>query len=280
MTTFRVPKDRIARGGLPRGIVHRRLGTDMSHALELALLSCALLGLRHGFDYDHLAAISDITSVQRGWRQGMGLGLLYALGHALTVAVLGCMVIFLHLSLPAHLDAIGERLVGLTLIVLAAYVLISFVRTRQTGAGHQHIPRSRIALLITGARYAGWRVRRVWNRSLERPDAFAFRYDRSSVFVVGIIHGLGAETPSQLLLFLLAANLGGTSRGFIGLLCFIAGLLTMNTLMTASASGIFAGSAQRPRVQALVTSLAAAYSFVVGLIFLFGTSDRLPALLH
>ena len=252
----------------------------MSHALELALLSCALLGLRHGFDYDHLAAITDITSVQRGWRQGMGLGLLYALGHALTVAVLGSMVIFLHLSLPAHLDAIGERLVGLTLIVLAAYVLISFLRTRQAGAAHQHIPRSRIALLISGARYAGWRVRRVWDRSLERPDAFSFKYDRSSVFVVGIIHGLGAETPSQLLLFLLAANLGGTSRGFVGLLCFSAGLLTMNTLMTASASGIFAGSAQRPRVQTLVTSLAAAYSFAVGVIFLFGTSDRLPALLH
>jgi len=35
----------------------------MTTQLQLALLSCALLGLRHGFDYDHLAAISDIT----GW---------------------------------------------------------------------------------------------------------------------------------------------------------------------------------------------------------------------
>jgi high-affinity nickel permease len=53
----------------------------MTTQLQLALFSCALLGLRHGFDYDHLAAISDITSVQRGWREGMRLGLLYALGH-------------------------------------------------------------------------------------------------------------------------------------------------------------------------------------------------------
>jgi len=68
----------------------------MSAQLQLALLSCALLGLRHGFDYDHLAAISDITSVQRGWREGMRLGLLYALGHALTVALLGfCICPFL-----------------------------------------------------------------------------------------------------------------------------------------------------------------------------------------
>jgi high-affinity nickel-transport protein len=97
---------------------------------------------------------------------------------------------------------------------------------------------------------------------------------------VGIIHGLGAETPSQLLLFLLAANLGGTSRGFLGLLCFIGGLLVMNTIMTASASGIFASSKHRPRLQLFVTSLTAVYSLVIGSIFLFGISDKLPALVR
>ena len=256
----------------------------MSTPLELALVSCLLLGLRHGFDYDHLAAITDITSVQRGWREGMGLGLLYALGHALTVAVLGIGVIFLHLSLPQGLDAIGERLVGATLVVLAVYVLFTLWRSRSgllgEGHEHKHIARSRIALLISGARYTTWRVRRALGSRQPQPVPFAFRYDSSSVFIVGIIHGLGAETPSQLLLFLLAANLGGTSRGLIGLGCFIAGLLLMNTLMTASASGIFAGSTHRPKLQLTVTSLTAAYSFVVGAIFLFGLSDKLPPLVR
>jgi high-affinity nickel permease len=252
----------------------------MSSTLELALLSCALLGLRHGFDYDHLAAISDITSVQRTWREGMRLGLLYALGHALTIAILGTAVILLHLSLPHHMDSIGERLVGATLIILAVYVLVSFLR-RKPDDPHYHVaPRSRIALLITGARYTAWRIRTFRNPDAPKPDPFAFRYDRSSVFIVGIIHGLGAETPSQLLLFLLAANLGGTSKGFFGLLSFIAGLLIMNTLMTASASGIFASSTNRPRIQTLVTSLTAAYSFIIGAIFLFGASDKLPPLVR
>jgi high-affinity nickel-transport protein len=252
----------------------------MSSALELALVSCALLGLRHGFDYDHLAAITDITSVQRTWREGMRLGLLYALGHALTVAILGAAVIFLHLGLPAHLDAVGERLVGATLIVLALYVLITFLR-RKPDATHQHaIPASRIALLISGARFTGWKLRSLANPALPRPEPFRFQYDRSSVFIVGVIHGLGAETPSQLLLFLLATNLGGTSRGFLGLLCFIAGLLVMNTLMTASASGIFASSKHRPKLQMFVTSLTAAYSFIIGAIFLLGISDKLPALVR
>lgn len=254
--------------------------------LQLALLSCLLLGLRHGFDYDHLAAITDITSVQRGWREGMRLGLLYALGHALTVAVLGAGVICLHLSLPRHLDSVGERLVGATLIVLGLYVLgTMWRRRRQLGVSgahhpHHHISRSRIALLVSGARYAHWRVRKLADPMRPKPDPFSFRYDRSSVFLVGIVHGLGAETPSQLLLFLLAANLGGTSRGIFGLVSFIAGLLVMNTLMTASASGIFAGSTSRPRLQAAVTSLTAVYSFAIGTIFLFGLSDRLPALVR
>ena len=80
--------------------------------------------------------------------------------------------------------------------------------------------------------------------------------------------------------FFVAANLGGTSRGILGLLCFIGGLLLMNTAMTASASGIFAGSVHRPRVQGVVTLLTAAYSFAIGLIFIFGASDRLPALVR
>lgn len=255
----------------------------MVSPLQLALVSCLLLGFRHGFDYDHLAAITDITSVQRGWREGMRLGLLYALGHALTVAVLGVGVIFLHLSLPHHLDQVSERLVGATLIVLAIYVLATLWRRRSHLANpvaHQHMPvvRSRLALIISGARYVGWRLRKLADPAIPQPVPFAFRYNQSSVFAVGIVHGLGAETPSQLLLFLLAANLGGTSRGVIGLLAFIVGLLLMNTLMTASASGVFAGSVARPRLQAAVTSLTAVYSLAIGTIFLFGLSDHLPAL--
>ncbi len=62
-------------------------------ALELALASAALLGFRHGFDYDHVAAITDIASVEKSPRQAMKMGLLYAAGHAATVAALGTAVI-------------------------------------------------------------------------------------------------------------------------------------------------------------------------------------------
>jgi len=54
----------------------------------------------------------------------------------------------------------------------------------------------------------------------------------------------------------------------------------MNTMMTASASGIFASSAHRPRLQTFITSLTAAYSLIIGTIFLFGVSDKLPTLVR
>ena len=261
----------------------RLLYRRMSHRVALALLSCSLLGLRHGFDYDHLAAITDIASVQRGWREGMRLGLLYALGHAVMITVLGGAVILFHLALPERLDAVGERLVGATLVAMAAYVLFSGVRAWRNGSGargHSHSPvmRSRIAMMISGARYGWWRVRKAFGSHGPKPDPFAFTYDASSVFFVGVIHGLGAETPSQVLLFLLAAELGGAALGLVGLLMFVAGLLVMNTLMTASASGVFAGSRHRPRVQLAVTWLAAVYSLAMGAVFLFGRSSSLPAL--
>lgn len=242
--------------------------------LELALYSTAVLGFRHGFDYDHIAAISDITSVETTPRRGMRLGFIYVIGHAATVGVLGAGVILFQRSLPTRIDNWAERAVGLTLVALGVYVLGSLLRKKSS-----YVPKSRASLLIGAFRWVIHGVRRAF-----RPDADIFvanapeSYSRKSVFFIGVIHGLGAETPSQLLLFLLAANLGGPARGFLGLAMFLAGLLTMNTLMTASAVGLFGMSAAKPRIMRFVIALTAAYSLVVGAIFLFGSSALLPPL--
>jgi len=98
------------------------------------------------------------------------------------------------------------------------------------------------------------------------------------VFFVGVIHGLGAETPSQLGIFFVAANLGGLALGFLGLAMFLAGLLAMNTLMTASAVGVFTLGNARHRMMQWMTALTAAYSLAVGTIFLFGSASILPPL--
>jgi high-affinity nickel permease len=244
-------------------------------ALYLALLSAAVLGFRHGFDYDHIAAITDITSVESSRQRAMRMGLLYALGHAAIVATLGALVLVFQQSIPKSLDNWAERAVGFTLVILGVYVLGTLLREKT-----EYVPRSRAAILIDSSRWLQWKFKRIFGLNVTdaRPERQNGPYSWTSVFTIGVIHGLGAETPSQLMLFLLAANLGGPARGLLGLAVFLSGLLLMNTLMTASAVGLFGLSATKPKVLRFVIGATAAYSVIVGSVFLLGASRLLPQL--
>src|SRR5579871_4275257 len=166
--------------------------------LRLALFSAAVLGFRHGLDYDHIAAITDISSVQSRPRDAMRYGLLYVAGHAATVAVLGSAAVAFRIALPPASDRWAERLVGITLLLLGFYVLGTFFRE----GAHSHArPRTRLTLLLNGALWIYWRLTRLFGGTrVEAPQVFKAGYGTTSSFVVGVIHGLGAETPTQILL--------------------------------------------------------------------------------
>lgn len=239
----------------------------MNAPLDAVLFSAAVLGFRHGFDYDHIAAITDIAGLNARPAHTMRLGLLYALGHAATVAALGALVIGFQLALPHSMDRWAERLVGATLIVLAIYVLTTLIRRRG-----QVMPKSRAMLLLHSARWLRSRLR---GRDAAGHVEDSVDLNAPTFFGVGIIHGLGAETPSQLALFLLAANLGGVRHGLLGLGVFLAGLLAMNTLMTASAAGLFSAGRSWRGWSPLLIGLTAIYSFAIGVVFLLGDADLL-----
>ena len=118
-------------------------------------------------------------------------------GHAFTVVALGIMVLQLHLGLPQGLDHWTERLIGLTLIVLGIGVVAGILRKDAHGHRHSRIE-SRLAIAINGVLWMAWRVRRIWNPAAPKPERFQWMYNGKSVFVIGILHGVGAETPSQL----------------------------------------------------------------------------------
>jgi len=150
---------------------------------------------------------------------------------------------------------------------------------RKDAHGHRHTRvESRLAIAINGVLWAAWRIRRIWNAQAPAPERFQWMYNGKSVFLIGVLHGIGAETPSQLGLFFLTANLGGTSRGLLGLAAFAVGLVAMNALMTASLGGAFNAGGQHPRFYHVIAWTGAAYSCIIGLIFLFGISSHLPAL--
>lgn len=242
--------------------------------LDLAFLSAGVLGFRHGFDYDHIAAISDITSMEPSRKTAMRMGFVYILGHAVTLGALGAAVILFQHALPARIDRWAERAVGATLILLGLYVLGSLLRGKDNA-----LPPSRAAVVLHGLRWAQWKILRLFGRGeAQLPKREQEPYSPCFVFLIGVIHGLGAETPSQLLIFLLAANLGGAGRGLMGLAVFLAGLITMNLLMTASVVGILRISANKPRLLQWVIGTTAAYSVVIGIVFVMGSANLLPAL--
>jgi hypothetical protein len=244
------------------------------NTLNLAFVSAGILGFRHGFDYDHIAAISDITSMEPSKRRGVRMGFVYILGHAVTLGALGGAVILFQHSLPRQIDRWAERAVGVTLVLLGVYVLGGLLRRKD-----HSLPRSRAAVVIGLVQWITWRMQRLFDRGpVQMPKREQEPYNPFIVFLIGVIHGLGAETPSQLLIFLLAANLGGAALGLLGLAVFLAGLITMNLLMTASIVGILGISANKPLLLQWVVGATATYSVIVGVIFFLGGADLLPPL--
>jgi hypothetical protein len=55
-------------------------------------------------------------------------------------------------------------------------------------------------------------------------------------------------------------------------------LVPLNAIMTASMGGAFSAGNLRPRFYQAIAWTGAAYSCIIGVIFLFGISDKLPPL--
>jgi high-affinity nickel-transport protein len=266
------------------------------------LVSAFLFGFRHGIDWDHIAAITDITSSQEERPKALLFGTLYALGHAIVVFALGVLAIAVGEQLPSSVDDVMTRIVGVTLLILGVYVIVSLVRH-----GRDFRMRSRWMLVFAGVRKASrWaRARRgknavavtdevsdepqsfhhghhgqIGHHHHDRPedDSMFPNYGRRTAVIVGMIHGVGAETPTQILIFLAAAGAGGPGLGILVLLTFIVGLLASNSLITLGSALGFLRASRNFTVYAVVAVITAGFSLVVGTLFLLGKDALLPAL--
>jgi len=110
------------------------------------------------------------------------------------------------------------------------------------------------------------------------PDDPFLAYGRATSFLVGMLHGVGAETPTQVLVFVAAAGAGGRVAGVLLLVAFVAGLLASNTLIAATSTVGFLNAARSFAVYAGVAVLTGTFSLVIGSMFLFGRSTLLPAI--
>ena len=144
--------------------------------LELAMTAALVMGFRHGFDYDHIAAISDLSRLEKTPLGAMRLGIHYVLGHAATVTLLAAAVIFFQRTLPPGIDRWTERLVGITLLALGVYILATLFEARQRV---EWVPTSPFLLLANAARWCAGRVRRIFGLAPSAPPPDGSSYDSS-----------------------------------------------------------------------------------------------------
>ena len=311
---------------------------DFAIAGGAGLLGTALvLGIRHGFDWDHIAAITDVTSTTTAaeaaeevhesahggthehahggptelaahvdpaahahvgahgatsdshvgveavhprmlveQRRALALGTLYALGHALVVLVLGSLALAFGAVLPAWVDPIMGRVVGITLMLLGIWVFVSLYQYARHGQAFRL--RSRWMLVFDSVRYA-WRRFQARLHGHEHADPIEMTaYGPRTAFGVGMIHGIGAETGTQVLLI---AAIGGAASQGLGipmLFAFVIGLLMSNSLIVFITATGFIASRVRERLYIVVGVVAGAFSLIVGAVFLFGLDGGLPAI--
>ena len=177
----------------------------------IALLTMVLvgffLGMRHATDPDHVIAVTTIVSRQRSMVHASLIGILWGIGHTITIFVIGTAIILFSVVIPARLGLSMELSVGLMLILLGVLNLTGvmgcinerFTPLEGTG-GLDSAPKSDSAaplrLHLTqqsdhGARLPSRRFGRVFSR--------IGPFQTLRPLLVGIVHGLAGSAAVALL---------------------------------------------------------------------------------
>ena len=110
----------------------------MTFQQTLLLLTGLALGMRHAFDRDHVAAVTHFISLEPDPLKSAWFGFRLAIGHALTVLVLGSVILLLHLKFDPSFERYAELAVGVTLIVLGLWRLLLLMQERRHVHQHAH----------------------------------------------------------------------------------------------------------------------------------------------
>jgi len=89
----------------------------MISAVSAALLGF-LLGLRHATDVDHVVAVTAIVARERTLRRAAWIGVLWGIGHTITVFAVGGAIIAFRLVIPPRVGLALEFGVAIMLIFL------------------------------------------------------------------------------------------------------------------------------------------------------------------
>jgi hypothetical protein len=245
----------------------------VSHGLVAAVASRGGVAVARGSGA--VATVRRKSATFQQQKTALFYGTLYALGHGAIVVVLGMAAILARQVLPDWIDPVMERLVGATLLFLAAYLFYSLYRFFRGG---EFRLRSRWMLVFAGVANA-WS----WVRSRIGPHEHVHvhatnSYGARTSFAVGLIHGIGAETGTQALVIATAVGATSKTTGVLALLAFVVGLLLSNSFVTVASTFGFVSASKRKWIYVGVGFVAATFSLVIGLVFLGASTGVLPDL--
>jgi hypothetical protein len=95
--------------------------------LGIALLGL-LLGMRHATDPDHVIAVTAILSREHRLAVATRIGVIWGVGHTLTVLAVGAAIIIFKFAVPVRLGLAMEFAVAITLILLGLGTVGALVR--------------------------------------------------------------------------------------------------------------------------------------------------------
>jgi high-affinity nickel permease len=167
------------------------------------------LGLRHGVDIDHIAAILDMAGTSatetcqspktrslKAMLADLKLPVFYVLGHGLMVVILGLLALGFGAVIPKWVGKLMERTVGVTLLLLSIYLTYSLFMFATKGQDFKL--RSRWMILFASAANAwSWIQRKLLKREHHK-HSFS-NWDNKGAFTIGLVHGFGAETGTRAL---------------------------------------------------------------------------------
>lgn len=176
----------------------------------VAVLSLAFgLGLLHALDADHVMAVSGLASSRPGLRTSLAFCARWAVGHGLSLVMIGSAVLLLGVAVPTELSAVAESLVGVALIAIGAWVLWTLAAQGIHLHFHRHegLPR-----------HAHWH-KHDFSHNHERN---VHRHGHGTV-MVGVLHGTAGSAP--LLALIPLAQIGSPWIGLAYLALFSGGVL-------------------------------------------------------
>jgi len=97
-----------------------------------------LMGVRHAFEADHLAAVASLATRTRSVRSGALQGAAWGLGHTLTLLVVGGTCLLLGKAVPERWATRLELAVGVMLLVLGLDVMRRLRQDRVHAHVHRH----------------------------------------------------------------------------------------------------------------------------------------------